>query len=47
LEANGVVASLRHDRSGREYLRFSPHFYNTPEELLQVVEILSASLAGA
>jgi cysteine desulfurase/selenocysteine lyase len=46
LEAHGVVASLRHDRSGREYLRFSPHFYNTPEELSRVAEILRDALAG-
>ncbi len=45
LEAKGVVASLRHDRSGREYLRFSPHFYNTHEEILKVAEILRGALA--
>jgi len=33
LEAADVISSLRHDRQGREYLRFSPHFYNTEEEL--------------
>ncbi len=47
LEDGGVVASLRHDRSGRDYLRFSPHFYNTPAELFRVAEILKAALAGA
>jgi selenocysteine lyase/cysteine desulfurase len=41
LEQAGVVASLRFDRSGREYLRFSPHFYNTEEELERVAEVLS------
>jgi cysteine desulfurase/selenocysteine lyase len=40
LESEGVVASLRHDRHGKEYLRFSPHFYNTPEEILRVAEVL-------
>lgn len=44
LEAQGVTASLRHDRSGREFLRFSPHFYNTPSELVRVAEILRDSL---
>ena len=33
LDQAGVVSSLRHDREGREYLRFSPHFYNTEAEL--------------
>lgn len=41
LTAEGVVASLRHDRSGRAHLRFSPHFYNTVAELDRVVDILA------
>ena len=45
LEAGGVVASLRHDASGREYLRFSPHFYNTEAELERVVVLLAGALA--
>ncbi len=45
LEAGGVVASLRHDRAGKEYLRFSPHFYNTEAELLRVAEVLRRALA--
>ncbi len=40
LEAAGVVCSARKDRSGREYLRFSPHFYNTEAELDVVFETL-------
>ena len=47
LEAGGVVASLRHDRSGREYLRFSPHFYNTEAELLRVVAVLRGALGAS
>jgi selenocysteine lyase/cysteine desulfurase len=47
LEASGIVASLRHDRAGREYLRFSPHFYNTEEELKRVGEVLRGALALA
>ncbi|MEY2407590.1 MAG: cysteine desulfurase / selenocysteine lyase [Verrucomicrobiota bacterium] len=35
-----VVTSLRADRTGRQYLRLSPHFYNTDAELQRVVEIL-------
>jgi cysteine desulfurase / selenocysteine lyase len=36
----GIVTSLRVDRSGRKYLRLSPHFYNTDAELQRVVESL-------
>jgi selenocysteine lyase/cysteine desulfurase len=38
-EAN-IVVSLRADRTGRQYLRFSPHFYNTDAELHRVLELL-------
>lgn len=47
LEKAGVSASLRHDRGGREYLRFSPHFYNTVSELDRVHEVLAGALAPA
>jgi cysteine desulfurase/selenocysteine lyase len=36
----GIVASLRIDRAGKKYLRFSPHFYNTDDELRRVLELL-------
>lgn len=36
----GVVASLRADRSGQRYLRFSPHCYNTTAELERAVSLL-------
>ena len=36
----GVIASLRNDRKGQNYLRFSPHFYNTDAELQRVLELL-------
>jgi selenocysteine lyase/cysteine desulfurase len=36
----GVIASLRNDRQGQNYIRFSPHFYNTDAELRRVVELL-------
>jgi selenocysteine lyase/cysteine desulfurase len=45
LESHGVTASLRHDRSGKEFLRFSPHFYNTHQELYHVAEILREALS--
>ncbi len=36
----GVVTSLRTDRKGQHYLRFSPHFYNTDEELQRAVDLI-------
>jgi cysteine desulfurase / selenocysteine lyase len=36
----GIVASLRTDRKGQNYIRFSPHFYNTDAELQRVLELL-------
>ena len=36
----GVVASLRTDRKGQNYIRLSPHFYNTDAELERVLELL-------
>lgn len=40
LTAAGVVSSLRTDRGGQKYIRFSPHFYNTDAELHRVLELL-------
>jgi cysteine desulfurase / selenocysteine lyase len=40
LTAAGVVASLRKDRKGQEYLRFTPHFYNTDDELQRALAVL-------
>jgi selenocysteine lyase/cysteine desulfurase len=39
LDAN-VITSLRTDRKGQKYIRLSPHFYNTDDELRRVVEFL-------
>jgi selenocysteine lyase/cysteine desulfurase len=36
----GIVTSLRADRKGQNYIRFSPHFYNTDDELRRAVELL-------
>ncbi|HXR04680.1 MAG TPA: aminotransferase class V-fold PLP-dependent enzyme [Verrucomicrobiae bacterium] len=36
----GIVASLRTDRSGQNYIRLSPHFYNTDAELQRTLELL-------
>ena len=40
LEAANIMTSLRADRRGQKYLRLSPHFYNTDEELHRVLETL-------
>jgi len=36
----GIVASLRTDRKGQNYIRLSPHFYNTDAELRGVLALL-------
>jgi selenocysteine lyase/cysteine desulfurase len=40
LSAARIDTSLRTDRAGRRYLRFSPHFYNTDAELERALELL-------
>jgi selenocysteine lyase/cysteine desulfurase len=40
LTAENIITSLRKDRAGNGYLRFSPHFYNTHAELQRTVELL-------
>ena len=40
LEAASIIVSLRMDRSGRKYLRLSPHFYNTDAELQRLLDML-------
>jgi selenocysteine lyase/cysteine desulfurase len=35
-----VITSLRTDRTGQKYIRLSPHFYNTDEELRRVLELI-------
>lgn len=44
LTAAGITCSLREDRAGRSYLRFSAHFYNTEAELDRVAEVLRREL---
>lgn len=45
LEENDIVVSLRSDRLGRSWLRFSPHFYNTDTEMERVVELLASGVS--
>jgi cysteine desulfurase/selenocysteine lyase len=40
LKQANVVPSLRRDRAGRSYLRFSPHFYNSETEIDRVIELI-------
>lgn len=40
LETHRVAFSLRRNRSGKELLRFSPHFYNTEDELQRVLDLM-------
>ena len=35
-----IVTSLRVDRKAQNYIRLSPHFYNTDEELGKVLELV-------
>jgi selenocysteine lyase/cysteine desulfurase len=35
-----IETSLRADRAGRHYMRLSPHFYNTDEEIHRLLEKL-------
>lgn len=45
LEEKKITASLRHDKHGKAWLRFSPHYYNTTEDLERVVEVLREALS--
>jgi cysteine desulfurase / selenocysteine lyase len=40
LSEAGIVGSLRTNRKGQNFIRLSPHFYNTDAELQRVLELL-------
>ena len=44
LQERRVTVSLRHDRARRTYLRWSPHFYNTEEELDRAIGFVRDAL---
>jgi len=44
LEERNIIASLRFNREGREFIRISPHFYNTFAEMDVIVETLRQGL---
>jgi selenocysteine lyase/cysteine desulfurase len=47
LTAEQIICSPRQDRHGRNYIRFSPHFYNTGAEVDHVLDVIAyASAAG-
>ncbi|MEI6322772.1 MAG: aminotransferase class V-fold PLP-dependent enzyme [bacterium] len=46
MEKAGIAASLRKTRDHGNWLRFSPHFYNTPEEINHVVDFISEFQKG-
>ena len=41
---NDAVVSLRFDRDNRSWLRVSPHFYNTFDEMSKVADVLLREL---
>ncbi len=44
LQDKKVTVSLRLDRTRRGFLRWSPHFYNTEDELARAVEVVRAAV---
>jgi selenocysteine lyase/cysteine desulfurase len=40
LRANDIIVSLRQNRAGERFLRFSPHFYNLEDDLHAASELL-------
>lgn len=44
LSRNKITASLRKSHDGSDWLRFSPHFYNTLEEMQKVADVLKTAL---
>jgi len=40
LEKDKIITSLRSNRAGQQFIRISPHFYNTDTELQRVLELL-------
>lgn len=45
LQAAGIVTSLRTQRDGRRWIRVSPHYYNTWNELERFIEVLGPGVA--
>ena len=41
LTSERVICSPRRDRQGRQYIRFSPHFYNTEAEVDHILDVIA------
>jgi selenocysteine lyase/cysteine desulfurase len=41
LTAAQIICSPRQDRHGGQYIRFSPHFYNTVAEVDHVLDVVA------
>jgi cysteine desulfurase / selenocysteine lyase len=41
LTSEQIICSVRQDREGRQYIRFSPHFYNTEAEVERVLDVIT------
>jgi cysteine desulfurase / selenocysteine lyase len=41
LTSEQIICSARQDREGRQYIRFSPHFYNTEAEVERVLDVIA------
>jgi cysteine desulfurase/selenocysteine lyase len=41
LTSEQIICSARQDRQGRQYIRFSPHFYNTESEVERVLDVIT------
>ena len=40
LQSKGIITSLRQNRAGLKFIRVSPHFYNTDDELHRFLDYL-------
>jgi cysteine desulfurase / selenocysteine lyase len=41
LTSEQIICSARQDRLGRQYIRFSPHFYNTEPDVERVLDVIA------
>ena len=44
LSQAGIIASHRKDRAGLDFVRLSPHFYNTEAELDRTLEVIGKTI---
>ena len=46
LDSQGIIVSKRLDANGTMFLRAAPHFYNTVQDVDQLVDALGPLVAG-